>query len=407
MVAVGVVWGTVQIANADQGLGAAPLVGRWSWNPDGRLMGAALFAVVVIVFGPRLARTASWRAVLLGAGTAAAVWSALLAAGDGWATPFARRSDYLGTAVAIDSPLEFLRTFTERAGSYPVHVKGHPPGATLVFWVLDWMGLTGSGWAGLVVLVAWAVAATSVLIALAHVAGRPAARRAAPFVALAPAAVWAGFSADAFFAGIIAVGITLVIAATAHPGHRGRWLAAGGGVVLGVSLHLTYGAVPLLLIPAVVVARRRRYDLVPSVAVGALIVTGIFVAAGFWWLDGLALTHEQYWTGVASRRPWPYYLLAGNPAALALAVGPGLAVGLSRVRRTRTNTWLVAATALAAVAVANLSGMSKGEVERIWLPFFPWILTATAPIPASRQRTWLAANAGLGLVLQVILRSPW
>jgi hypothetical protein len=345
--------------------------------------------------------------LVIGAGLTATVWAGLLAARDGWATPFNRPSEYLRAAVAIDSPHEFLRTFATSAPDYPTHVKGHPPGATLAFWLLDRVGLRGAGWAAVVVVVAWGIAVAAVVAALAAVAGRGAARRAAPFVALSPAAVWAGFSADALFAATIATGVALVILATAQRGARATAMAAVGGAVLGLSLHLTYGAVPLLVVPALVVIHRRRFDLVLPAALGAALVTAVFVAAGFWWLDGLAVTHQEYWDGVAARRPWPYHLLAGNPAALALAAGPAFAAGLGRLRRGDTAAWLVPVGALVAVTVANVSGLSKGEVERIWLPYVPWLLTASVFLPVGRQRTWLAAQAGVALVLQAVLRSPW
>ena len=42
------------------------------------------------------------------------------------------------------------------------------------------------------------------------------------------------------------------------------------------------------------------------------------------------------------------------------------------------------ARALLAVVLADLSGMSKAEVERIWLPFLPWVMLATAALPVGR-----------------------
>ena len=43
------------------------------------------------------------------------------------------------------------------------------------------------------------------------------------------------------------------------------------------------------------------------------------------------------------------------------------------------------------VALADASGMSKAEVERIWLPFVPWLTISCALLP-ERWRRW-----GLGL----------
>ncbi|MPY72608.1 MAG: hypothetical protein GEU92_21510 [Alphaproteobacteria bacterium] len=61
------------------------------------------------------------------------------------------------------------------------------------------------------------------------------------------------------------------------------------------------------------------------------------------------------------------------------------------------------AAALVAVALADLSQLSRGEVERIWLPFVPWLALA-AP---GHRRGWLAAQVAVALILQSVLVSPW
>jgi hypothetical protein len=64
--------------------------------------------------------------------------------------------------------------------------------------------------------------------------------------------------------------------------------------------------------------------------------------------------------------------------------------------------------ALAGAVVADLSTMSKGEVERIWLPVVPFLVLATATFPDRRRRRgWLAAQLASALILQLLLRSPW
>jgi hypothetical protein len=55
------------------------------------------------------------------------------------------------------------------------------------------------------------------------------------------------------------------------------------------------------------------------------------------------------------------------------------------------------------VLVADLSQMSRGETERIWLPFVPWLALA-AP---GERRGWLAAQVTVAVVLQAVLDSPW
>ena len=63
--------------------------------------------------------------------------------------------------------------------------------------------------------------------------------------------------------------------------------------------------------------------------------------------------------------------------------------------------------ALAGVLVANLSGLSKGEVERIWLIFVPWILVVCATFDLRRARGMLALQGLVALAIQSGVRTPW
>jgi hypothetical protein len=134
--------------------------------------------------------------------------------------------------------------------------------------------------------------------------------------------------------------------------------------------------------------------------------------AGFEWFDGLATTRELYAGGVASRRPYGDFLVI-DLAAFALAVGPAALAGVARLRThercqapfVRRGAWPLVAGAVVAVLGADVSGMSRGETERIWLPFAPWLLVATAALRGSRR--WLAAQVALAIVVQTGVRSPW
>jgi hypothetical protein len=129
-----------------------------------------------------------------------------------------------------------------------------------------------------------------------------------------------------------------------------------------------------------------------------------FAVVGFDWLDGLAATRSRYWAGVAHVRPFRYFAIA-NLAALGLCVGPAVASALSQVRRAPTLP-LVGAT-LAALAIADASAMSKGEVERIWLPYAIWLLPAAATF-ATRPRwmyAMLALQAATAIALQTFIHS--
>lgn len=66
---------------------------------------------------------------------------------------------------------------------------------------------------------------------------------------------------------------------------------------------------------------------------------------------------------------------------------------------------VLVAAAFAALLIADLSGMSKAETERIWLPFAMWLLASCAFLP--RPRAWLAAQAVLALLLNHLLLTGW
>ncbi|MFI6034163.1 hypothetical protein ACIBBD_08345 [Streptomyces sp. NPDC051315] len=71
--------------------------------------------------------------------------------------------------------------------------------------------------------------------------------------------------------------------------------------------------------------------------------------------------------------------------------------------------WLLAGVAVVPTAftllVADLSGMSKAETERVWPPFALWLLPACAFLP--RPRAWPAAQAVLTPLLNHLLRTGW
>jgi methylthioxylose transferase len=244
-----------------------------------------------------------------------------------------------------------------------------------------------------------------VLLAVREVAGEARARAAWPFVAAAPLAIWIATSADALYAGVGAWAVTLVILATGRDDRRGDVLALGGGLLFGVLAFLSYGLVLLACIPLVVAWSRRRVRPLALAAIGASVVFAAFALAGFWWFAGLAATRARYHAGVASRRPYDVFLLV-NAACLAIATGPAVAVALARARDRRL--WALLGGALVAIGIATASGMSKGEVERIWLPFSLWLLPAGAVLATGRRASgWLALQLAFAIGVQTLVRSPW
>jgi hypothetical protein len=133
-----------------------------------------------------------------------------------------------------------------------------------------------------------------------------------------------------------------------------------------------------------------------------------FVLSGFWWGTGLARTAVIYAASIASTRPYSYFVWA-NLAAVAFAVGPAVLAGIRRAvaspRALPLGALLLAAGGLAALLAADVSGLSKAEVERIWLPFAVWLVVPCALLP--RPRAWLAAQAVLALAVNHLLVTVW
>ena len=263
---------------------------------------------------------------------------------------------------------------------------------------------------------------TSAVVAVATtlrcVAGIDVARRAIPFLVLAPGTAWIATSMDGFFTGVVAWGVALVaVTRVQRSTPRVVAVAVASGVLLGSVPYLSYGLLPVaalalaaLLVPverATVqdpVRRRRLWEL-GGLAVGLGAVVAAFTADGFWWPDGVRATHHFYAHNYGSgSRPYGYFLLA-DLAVFVLMIGPAAIAGITRLNLRRNPAgWFVCA-ALIAVAISDLSGYMRGEVERIWLPYAPWVVIAAAAL--TRKRGWLLLQLAVALVVQGLVVSPW
>jgi hypothetical protein len=329
------------------------------------------------------------------------------------AAPLTTRYEYLADLGRVGGIGDFVRHFTPHVAAesplWTVQVAGHPPLATLAFVALDRIGLHGAGWAAALCILGGAAAAPAVLSTVRVLAGPERAEAAAPFVTFAPAALWIATSADALFAGVAAGGICALAHAAARRDRGADALALLGGVALGATLYLSYGLVLIapLALAAVLVQRRIRPLLVGAVGVGAVVAA--FTLAGFWWLDGLHAVYVRMVTGGGYLdRPRAYFAVA-NWAALALAVGPAVLAALPFAWRARRGLRVVAlpAAALFALAVAVVSDLSKGEVERIYLPWAVWLLPLAGLLPVASRRGWLAAQLGVAFVIAATTELTW
>ncbi len=414
-------WGSALVSDgAPLHLGAPPFYGMWRdgglgaqwvglWLPA--LLMAVAIAVVVPLWWVRALERLRWGWVLVGSWCWAVLWSTVLAATDGrdrLTEPLLdHRYEYLPWARDLDSPRDFVSGFVENLSSMPTHVRGHPPGAVIAFWGLDKLFPTDRS-ITVAILVLSATAAPAALIAVRAISDEASARRAAAFVGLGPAAIWIATSADALFCFTLAWSVALAALCLAASRRRAFVLAGAAGILAGATISMSYGALALLG-PAVglcaVLARRRRFRDLGAIAGGALVVPALLAVAGYDWIEGVSALREQYVAGVGGMRPMWFFVFS-NVAAFAVAVGPAAVAGMATLRDRRL--WWLVGGALSGLALAEVSGMSKGEVERIWLPAVPWVVIATSSIRSRRERSvWAALTMALAIVLQWQLRSPW
>jgi hypothetical protein len=388
-----------------------PLYALWRPHIGPGTLPALAVAVAVVLYGIRLASTLRWRPLMGAAYATAFAWTVSLALVDGWregvATRLTSDSEYLSALpVAGDIPT-MIRTYASRIvdfqpDSWNTQAAGHPPGALLVFAALDRIGLGGGVPAAVLCIAVGCMAAVAVPSALRSLGDEAAARAAIPFVVLFPGAIWVGVSADGLFLGVTSVAVACLAAGVRRP-----WLAVLSGVLFGFGIFLSYGMVLMGFVAvAVAVAARRLVPLLWT-ALGAAAVAASFAAAGFWWYDGYAALRIRYYQGIASQRPYWYWVWA-NLGALAASSGPAGWVAARRAVVARSGpAALLCIGALAAIVVADLSGLSKAEVERIWLPFAVWLPAAAVFLPPPARPLWLALQAATALAINHLFHTVW
>ncbi len=416
-----------------------PLIAYWSPHVG---WGTPLVVGCVLV-GLRLQRrsaTLPWRRLLLAGWLLGLAWLISLTLvdglGPGWIDVLDNPNEYLHDLPRITDPVAFLATFTRyiafgpdvpEAAVWTTHVAGHPPLATLVFWTLHRIGLGGGFWAGALCIVASSAAVVAVPVTLRAVGAAAAARRLVPLLALFPGAVWMAVSADGLFAGTATGGLALFCVGLRRG--LGRYTVAGG-LLLGATVYLSYGLVlfGVVVVAAAVLVLRRGDDdgtsarrrsgqllIAPAAALGIAVGHTLL---GFWWFDGLRELRVRYYQGIAATRPYTYFVWA-NLAAWLMAGSPLLAVAVARALsalRARPVAGrpdpdravaLLALSGVLAALIATLSGLSKAEVERIWLAFGLVAYTAAGLLRGRSASIALVAAAAWAIAVNHLLNTGW
>jgi hypothetical protein len=370
-------------------------------------------------YAPSLADRLPWRSLLLATYAGGLAWNLALAfvyGPGGLSRAMASPDEYLYSAHRVHDVHALLEGYVARIpfsapDNWPIHPAGHPPGALLFFVALIHLGLGATFTTGLVITLIGSSAPVAVLVTLRLLGAEASARRAAPFLVLAPAALWVAVTADSMFSAVGAWGVAALALAATTDRAGPRWVSAVvAGLLLGLLPTLSYGLVLYATLAFAVLLLTRAWRLLPVVAVVAVLPVLALAAGGFAWWDAFPVLRDRYWDGLARHRPASYWLW-GDLASLTLCAGPvlgaGVAVLLARGRHApRAVRHLVGAAGLA-IVLADASLMSKAEIERIWLPFVPWLLVTTAVLPDRWRRPALALQVVVALLLEHLLDTVW
>ena len=329
-------YGGAHFGRASSSFGEYPVLAHLSPHVGPGSVLAVMVAMAAVAWGPALAERLRWRFALAGGYVLSVAWIFALALVDGWQPGVAHR---LATGSRV--PVRGARHHRHPArccarsptGSSTTSRTRGPRTcpATRRARRSCSSGWTGSAYpaptaAGVFCVLAGGLVAVAVPVTVAAL-GRPdLARAALPFVALLPGAVWMGVSADAMFAGVMATGVAMLAVGTARltaGRSAGGLLCAVAGLLLGFGIFLSYGLLLMAPIALAVVLVSRCWRALLYAVPAALAVAAVFALAGFWWLDGYHLVVERYYQGIASDRPYWYWVWA-NLGCLALAVGPAV-----------------------------------------------------------------------------------
>ena len=396
------------------GAGLAPFLA--DWRPA--LRPTALPAVALLVAGvlaaPRLrgAGVGAWQFALVALLLGLSFRLALGIAGSGLDGLYSvyqlgnheAASEYLPALPAFDFGTRFfLDTFAEVGTSLPVHAIGHPPGLLLTMHVL---GIDSAPR-----MAALTIGLGALSIPLAYLLGRALmderrARVATLLYVFAPSAVLYGAtSADALYTTVaLLAALPLAMAAKAD----GRSPAAGASALAFASFfsyaNLAIGAWATLL--AWQRSGLRRAALLAGACGLALVAfyLTLHLATGYDPIGVIEATEGVYREGIASRRPYEFWVF-GSPTAFLVA--GGLPIAWFALRSAGAGD--AAARALLAVLVtAAVLGFTKAETERIYLYLVPLAcMAAAASLPERRLGTVLGALAAQAFVTELLLYTVW
>ncbi|HWL34769.1 MAG TPA: hypothetical protein VNQ77_01120 [Frankiaceae bacterium] len=393
------------------GVPGAPFTGEYRLKVEvGTVLAPAVAVAVLAATRAGLFERLGWRRLLVLSWLAALAWALALAVvdgGNGLAYPIANPDEYLRDVPAVgDDPVGYVRDFVRDAPGYSVATRNHPPAPVLLLWLLGKLGITRPSLIGVVVTALGCLHVPAVAAAVRSLCGEVATRRLLPVLVLAPYAVWVAVSMDGVTAALTALFVALGVVAS-EPGRTPRW-AISSGVALGIASLFSYSVGWLAAIPLVVCFIRRRATTIAFIGTGALVPFALARVMGFDWPAGLTVAQADWSVRIGPHRSWLLWAVL-DLVVLVVACGPHVVTAARRIRRTPGWPFLVGAGIGVGFAIG--SGLARGEVERSWLPFFPWLLVPVTGDddgePARPSLLLLALGAAAAVVLESVLRSAW
>jgi hypothetical protein len=326
----------------------------------------------------------------------------------GWWTVFARGPhgsreagfEYLpGLPALRHGVAAYVGHFAQLVPSLPLHAAGNPPAPLVVLHVL---GVASPGG-----LAALCIGVGALTAPLAYDLGRTLGgerrgRTAGLLTAFTPSLLVFGVtSADYAFA---AMGVA-VACLVARPGFRVR--IAGALLAAAVSLFSWL----LLAIPAwgVVVALRREGPrsalALAGMSAAAILAVNLVLAlsTGYDPIATLRATDAVY-RRTTAERPYAFWAF-GSVVAWGVMLGPPTArLALRALAESDPAAFALGAVVLTGAVV----GFTKGETERIWLPFAPLACVAAAAVlPRERLARTLAALAAQAVLVELLFNTIW
>lgn len=307
------------------------------------------------------------------------------------------KNEYLPTLAAFEYGTRFVfDRFAELVPALPVHSAGHPPGLVTVMHYLHLN--TGMRLAWFCIIVGALATPLTYALAKRLLEQERTARIAGVLMAFSPAVLHFGaVSPDAVY-------LTLGLLA-AIPLLSGRIVL--GALALSVVVMFAWSELAIGAYAAILLLARDgvRPALKLAVTCGiVLLATQALLAIGTGWdpIGTFRATHDVYTVGIASRRPYWFWLF-GSPTAFFLITGlPIMWLAFARLQQRAPEAIAI----FAVIAVAAAAGFTKAETERIWLFLVPFVCLAAAPL-VRRPTLVVAVLAAQAVIYELLFDTLW